>query len=297
MLRENLNDLVAFMIVAREGSFTKAASQLRVSQSALSHAMRGLEERLGIRLLARSTRSVSPTEAGEALLKTLAPRLEEIESALFSLGDLQGKPTGTVRINCSKHAVTHVIWPRLAPFLKDYPDIQVEISADNSFADIVAERFDIGVRLGETVPKDMIAVPLTESLRLAAVATPDYFIKRGTPVHPQELGKHNCINMRLPTYGGFYAWEFAKDGHELAVRVSGQLTFNDSRHSLDAALDGYGICYIPEDLVAEHLQTNRLQRVLEDWSPRFDGYCLYYPNRRNHPTAFSLVLEALRYQK
>lgn len=296
MLRENLNDLVAFMIVAREGSFTKAASQLRVSQSALSHAIRGLEERLGIRLLARSTRSVSPSEAGEALLKTLAPRLEEIESALVSLGDLQGKPTGTVRINCSKHAVTHV-WSKLTPFLKDYPDIQVEISADNSFADIVAERFDFGVRLGETVPKDMIAIPLTASMRLAAVATPAYFDQYGVPNHPQQLETHNCINVRLPTYGGFYAWEFAKNGQELAVRVSGQLAFNDSQHILAAVLDGYGICYVPEDMVSEHIQTWRLQRVLEDWTPTFDGYYLYYPNRRNHSTAFSLVLEALRYKK
>ncbi|WP_417763979.1 LysR family transcriptional regulator [Shewanella sp.] len=296
MLRENLNDLVAFMVVAREGSFTKAASQLGVSQSALSHALRGLEERLEIRLLARSTRSVSPTEAGEKLLATLAPRFEEIEAALTSLGDLRGNPMGTVRISCSKHSVTYLIWPKISKILHQYPDLQIEISADNRFTDIVADRFDIGVRLGESLPKDMIGVTISPPMRLAAVASPEYFAKYGKPTEPQELKQHNCINMRLPTYGGFYAWEFEKEGQEQVVRTSGQLAFNDSVHILQAAIEGFGLCYIPEDMAADALANGQLERVLEDWSPAFEGYSLYYPNRRNHSTAFSIVVEALRYR-
>ena len=296
MLRENLNDLVAFMVVAREGSFTKAASQLGVSQSALSHALRSLEERLGIRLLARSTRSVSPTEAGEKLLTTLAPRFEEIEGALTSLGDWRGNPTGTVRISCSKHSATYLIWPKIRTILHKYPDLHVEISADNRLTDIVADRFDIGVRLGESLPKDMIGVPLSPSLRMAVVASPEYFAKYGKPTAPQQLGEHNCINMRLPTYGGFYAWEFAKNGVEQVVRTSGQLAFNDSMHIVQAAIEGFGLCYVPEDMVNDALDSGALERVLTDWSPTFEGYSLYYPNRRNHSTAFSIVIEALRYR-
>ncbi|ROQ24146.1 LysR family transcriptional regulator [Gallaecimonas pentaromativorans] len=294
MLRENLNDLVAFVTVAREGSFTKAAAQMGVSTSALSHAMRGLEERLGLRLLARSTRSVSPTEAGEKLLLTVAPRLEEIEEQLSAIGDLRGKPTGTIRINASRHAVSQFLWPRLKPLLQNYPEIHIEISAENRFTDIVAERFDMGVRLTESLPKDMIAVPLSGPLRMVAVASPAYLAEHPAPTHPSDLARHNCINIRLPTYGGFYAWEFGKGDEEMAVRVSGQLAFNDSQHALQACLDGYGIAFTSLDMVTPYLERGELVQILDDWCPPFDGYSLYYPNRRQHSTAFSLVLDALR---
>lgn len=294
MLRDNLNDLVAFVTVAREGSFTRAAAKLGVSPSALSHAMRGLEQRLGLRLLARSTRSVSPTEAGEALLLSVAPRLEEIEAQLSALGDLRGKPAGTIRINASRHAVAHCLWPKLKAFLKDYPDIHIEISADNRFTDIVAERFDMGVRLSESLPKDMIAVPICGPMRMVAVASPSYFEGYKQPQHPNDLSQQQCINLRLPTYGGFYAWEFEKDGQALSVRVQGQLAFNDSQHCLQACLDGFGVAFLPSDMVNSYLAAGQLLQVLTDWCPEFPGYSVYYPNRRQHSSAFSLVINALK---
>lgn len=294
MPRENLNDLFAFITVAREGSFTKAASQLGVSTSALSHAMRGLEERLNLRLLARSTRSVAPTEAGEKLLLSIGPCLEEIESQLAALRELRDKPSGTIRINAPRHAIALILWPKLSPFLGQYPDIQVEIGADNHFTDIISERFDIGVRLEESLPKDMIAIPISGPMRMTAVASPQYLANHPAPQHPHDLATHNCINLRLPTYGGFYVWEFEKDGQKVLMRVTGQLAFNDSIYSLKAAVDHYGIAYIPDDLARPEIESGKLQQVLASWCPEFPGYSLYYPNRRQHSSAFSLVVDALR---
>ena len=295
MARENYNDLQAFVTVAREGSFTRAAAQLGVSQSALSHTIRGLEARLGIRLLTRTTRSVAPTEAGERLLDTVAPRFEEIEAELAALSELRDKPAGKIRISAAEHAASSVLWPKLAAFLPDYPDIQVEIAINYGLIDIVAERFDAGVRLGDQVAKDMIAVRIAPDLKMAVVAAPAYFARRPPPTTPQDLAAHDCINLRLPTYGGLYAWEFAKDGHQVNVRVEGQLVLNSSAPILRAALAGFGLAYIPEDMAAEHLAAGRLQRVLEEWCPAFPGYHLYYPSRRQSAPAFALLVQALRY--
>ncbi|BEO14356.1 LysR family transcriptional regulator [Serratia sp. SRS-8-S-2018] len=294
MLKENVNDLIAFLMVARERSFTKAAAQLGVSQSALSHAIRGLEERLALRLLTRTTRSVAPTEAGERLLNSIGPRFAEIENALNALGEMRDRPAGNIRITAGEHAVDAVLWPVLRTFLIDYPDINVEITVDNSLADIVAGRFDAGIRLGEQVAKDMIAVRIGPDMRMVAVASPAYFARHGLPATPQALQNHRCINMRLPTLGGLYAWEFARDGREIKVRVEGQLTFNSLRQRIDAAQLGLGIAFVPEDSVAEPLADGRLQMTLDDWCPPFPGYYLYYPSRRQHTTAFALLIEALR---
>ncbi len=253
MLKENFNDLIAFLMVARERSFTKAAAQLGVSQSALSHAIRGLEERLALRLLTRTTRSVAPTEAGERLLNSIGPRLAEIESELNALGEMRDRPAGNIRITAGEHAVDAVLWPVLRTFLVDYPDINVEITVDNSLTDIVAGRFDAGIRLGEQVAKDMVAVRIGPAMRMVPVASPDYFARYGLPATPQALQNHRCINMRLPTLGGLYAWEFARDGREIKVRVEGQLTFNSLRQRIDAAQLGLGIAFVPEDTVAEPL--------------------------------------------
>lgn len=291
---KNVTDLMAFLAVARERSFTKAAAKLGLSQSALSHTVRGLEERLGIRLLMRSTRSVAPTEAGERLLNTIAPRFEEIESELAALSELREKPAGTLRITASQYAADTVLWPKLAPLLRDYPDIRVEIDSDNRLKDIVAERFDAGVRLGDQVAKDMIAVRISPELKMAVVGTPGYLANHPAPEHPQDLSAHPCINLRLNTQGGLYPWEFAKAGQEINVRVHGQLVFNNSAAILQAALDGYGFAYLPDDMVAPHCMAGRLIRVLEDWTPAFDGFFLYYPSRRQASPAFSLLLEALR---
>lgn len=291
MLKENVNDLIAFLMVARERSFTKAAAQLGVSQSALSHAIRGLEERLALRLLTRTTRSVAPTEAGERLLNSIGPRFAEIENAL---GEMRDRPAGNIRITAGEHAVDAVLWPVLRTFLIDYPDINVEITVDNSLADIVAGRFDAGIRLGEQVAKDMIAVRIGPDMRMVAVASPAYFARHGLPATPQALQNHRCINMRLPTLGGLYAWEFARDGREIKVRVEGQLTFNSLRQRIDAAQLGLGIAFVPEDSVAEPLANGRLQMALDDWCPPFSGYYLYYPSRKQHTTAFALLIEALR---
>ena len=296
MRREDLVDLAAFAAVAEERSFTRAAAKLGTSQSALSHTIRRLEGRLGVRLLTRSTRSVAPTEAGERLLRTLGPALDEIDAGLAQLGALREKPAGTIRISASVHAARSILWPKLSALLPDYTDIHVEISVDAGFVDIVAERFDAGVRLGEQVAKDMIAVRIGPELRMAAVAAPAYFARRAPPRTPQDLAGHDCINLRLRTLGGLYAWEFEKGGRELRVRVEGQLVFNDVDLILAAALDGFGIAYLPDDHVAEAVAEGRLVRVLEDWCPPFPGFHLYYPSRRQQSPAFALMVEALRWR-
>lgn len=296
MPRESLNDLTAFLAVARERSFTRAAARLGVSQSALSHTIRGLEERLGVRLLARTTRKVTPTAAGERLLQRLGPALDEIESELAALSELRDKPAGTIRITAIDHAAKAVLLPALARLLPDYPDVEVEIVVDYGLTDIVAERFDAGVRAGEQVAKDMIAVRIGPDQRMAAVARPDYLARRGRPKTPHDLAAHACINMRLPTRGGLYAWEFEKDGRELNVRVEGSLVVNTAPLALEAAILGLGVAYVLEDEAAAHLAAGRLERVLGDWSPPFSGYHLYYPSRRQVSPAFALVVDALRYR-
>jgi len=297
MPRENLNDLLAFLAVARERSFTKAAAQLGVSQSALSHTMRALEERLGLRLLTRTTRSVSPTEAGERLINTIGPRFEEIDTELAALSAFRDKPAGTLRITAGEHSAETVLWPALARLLPDYPDIRAEIIIDYGLTDIVAERYDAGVRLGEQVAKDMIAVRIGPDMRMAVVGAPAYFARRKRPRTPQDLTDHSCINLRLPTYGGIYAWEFEKDGRELKVRVEGQLVFNNIGLRMNAVMAGLGLAYLPEDQVRAHMADGRLVRVLADWCPPFPGYHLYYPSRRQSSPAFTVLVEALRYRE
>ncbi|GLQ78005.1 LysR family transcriptional regulator [Mesorhizobium huakuii] len=296
MPRDNLNELTAFLAVAREKSFTRAAAQLGVSQSALSHTVRALEERLGVRLLTRTTRSVAPTEAGERLVRSVGPRLDEIEAELAALSALREKPAGTIRITAGEHAAEAVLWPAIARLLPDYPDIRVEIIVDYGLTDIVAERYDAGVRLGEQVAHDMIAVRIGPDMRMAVVGSPAYFARQPKPRTPQDLTNHNCINLRLPTYGGLYAWEFEKAGRELKVRVEGQLIFNTAGLRMNAVLDGLGLAYLPEDQLRAHLADGRLVRVLADWCPPFPGYHLYYPSRRQATPAFSLLVDALRYR-
>lgn len=296
MLRENVNDLVAFLEVAREGSFTKAAARLGVSQSALSHAMRALETRLGMRLLARTTRSVSLTEAGERLLRTVAPAFEDIDAELLALTELRDKPAGSFRITAGQHAVDTILWPVLERLLPDYPDIKVELSIDAALTDIVSERFDAGVRLGESLEKDMIAVRISPDMRMVLLAAPAYLDKHPRPRAPRDVTAHNCINLRLPTYGGLYAWEFEKDGQELRVRVAGQLTFNTPSNVLKAAAAGMGLAFMLEDAARDYIADGRLVRLLEDWCPPFPGYHLYYPSRRQPSPAFALLVEALRYR-
>ena len=296
MPRQNINDLVAFLAVARERSFTRAAAKLGVSQSALSHTIRGLEERLGLRLLTRTTRSVAPTSAGERLVRTVGPRVQEIDAELAALSELREKPAGTVRITAGEHAADAILWPALARLLPDYPDINVEVIVDYGLTDIVAERYDAGVRLGEQVAKDMIAVRIGPDFRFAVVGAPSYFADRPRPKSPQDLTAHNCINLRLPTYGGLYAWEFEKRGREVKVRVEGQLVFNNIALRLNAVMAGLGLAYLPEDQVQTQLADGRLIRVLDDWCPRFSGYHLYYPSRRQPTPAFALLVDALRYR-
>ena len=296
MRGKNFNDLLAFLAVANERSFTKAAAKLGLSQSALSHAIRDLEERLGVRLLTRTTRSVAPTEAGERLLHTLGPRFAEIDAELAALSELRDKPAGTIRITATGYAVDTLLWPRLVKFLRRYPDIKVEISVNSGLTDIVAQRFDAGVRSGEQVAKDMIAMRVGPDMRMAVVGAPSYFRKRPEPKKPQDLIGHSCINLRLPTQGGLYAWEFEKGARELKVRVEGQLVFNGTSQMLNAALAGFGLGYVPEDLAQPHLARGRLKRVLEDWCPPFSGYHLYYPSRRQPTPAFALLVDALRYR-
>jgi len=296
MARENLNDIIAFLAVANERSFTRAAAKLGVSQSALSHTIRGLEERLGLRLLTRTTRSVAPTESGERLIRTVGPRLEEIDAELTALSELREKPAGSIRITTGEHAADAIIWPALAKLLPRYPEIKVELTVDYGLTDIVAERYDAGVRLGEQVAKDMIAVRIGPDFRMAVVGAPSYFERRSRPHKPQDLTALDCINIRLPTYGGIYAWEFEKRGRMLKVRVEGQLVFNNMALRLNAVLAGLGLAYLPEDQVQTHLADGRLIRVLADWCPPFSGYHLYYPSRRQPAPAFALLVEALRYR-
>lgn len=296
MPRANVNDLLAFLAVAKERSFTRASAQLGVSPSALSHTVRALESRLGLRLLTRTTRSVAPTEAGERLLRSVGPRFEEIDAELAALSELREKPAGTIRITAGEHAVEAILWPVLARLLPDYPDIKAEIAVDNGLTDIVIGRYDAGVRLGEQVAKDMVAVRIGPDMRMAVVGAPAYFARKPRPRTPQDLTAHACINLRLPTSGGLYAWEFEKEGRELKARVEGQLAFNSSALSLKAAMAGFGLACLPEDRVQAHLAEGRLIRVLADWCPPFAGYHLYYPSRRQPTPAFALVVEALRYR-
>src|SRR5437667_7454128 len=296
MSRQNVNDLLVFLAVARERSFTQAAAKLGVSQSALSHTIRALEERLGLRLLTRTTRSVAPTEVGERLLHTIGPRFEEIEAELTAVSELREKPAGTIRITATEYAADAILLPKLAKLLPLYPDIKVEIVVDYGLSNIVAEGYDAGVRSGEQVAKDMIAVRIGPDLRMAVVGAPSYFRKRSEPKRPQDLVGHNCINLRLPSHGGVYAWEFEKAGRELRVRVEGQLIFNGTAQMLNAALTGFGLAYVPEDLAQPHLAKDLLKRVLEDWCPTYSGYHLYYPSRRQPSAAFALLVDALRYR-
>lgn len=295
-MRENINDLLAFIAVAREQSFTRAAARMGTSQSALSRTIRNLEERLGIRLLTRTTRSVSPTEAGERLLQKVAPHFDEIEVELEALGELRDKPAGLVRINCSEYAAEAVVWPKLAKVLPDYPDIKLEIFIGHSFTDIAAERFDAGVRLGESLEKDMIAVRIAPDARLIAVASPVYFQDRDLPETPADLTAHQCINLRLATRGDLYAWEFEKDSKPLRVKVDGQVVFNTINPMIDAVLQGFGIALVPEAAVLQHLRSGSLVQVLDDWCQSFPGFHLYYPSRRQQSPAFEIVVNALRHR-
>ncbi|MGX1323794.1 DNA-binding transcriptional LysR family regulator [Bradyrhizobium sp. USDA 377] len=297
MARTNVNDLLAFLAVARERSFTRAAAQLGLSQSALSHTVRGLEERLGLRLLTRTTRSVAPTEAGERLLRNIGPHFAEIDAELSALTALRETPAGTVRITTGEHAAQTILWPALAKLLPRYPDIKVELVVDYGLTDIVAERYDAGVRLGEQVAKDMIAVRIGPEMRMAVVGSPAYFAAHSKPKRPQDLTEHNCINLRLPTYGGIYAWEFEKRGRAMKVRVDGQLVFNTGLLRMNAVLAGLGLAYVPEDIVKREIADGRLIRVLADWCAPFAGYHLYYPSRRQPTPAFAVLVEALRYRK
>ena len=297
MRRGNLDDLSVFLVVAREGSFTKAAAKLGVSQSALSYTIKELEARLKLRLLTSTTRSVSPTAAGERLLRNVSPRIEEIEGELAALSDLREKPSGTIRITATEYATDAVLLPKLAKLLREYPDIKIEIVSDYGLADIVAQRFDAGVRDGEQVAKDMIAVRIGPDARMAVVGASSYLRNRSEPKKPQDLVEHNCINLRLPTHGGLYAWEFEKGSRELKVRVEGQLLFSTTTQMLHAALAGLGLAYLPEGLVQQHINKGRLKRVLEDWCPPYPGYHLYYPSRRQPSAAFALLVEALRHRR
>jgi DNA-binding transcriptional LysR family regulator len=296
MAGSELNDISAFLAVAREQSFTKAAAQLGISQSALSQTVRGLEARLGLRLLTRTTRSVAPTEAGTRLLLTIGPRLQEIEEELKALGELRDKPSGTIRISATENAALSVLMPALERILPEYPDIKIEIVVDYGLTDIVAEQFDAGVRPGETLAKGMIAVPIGPAMRMAVVGAPAYFKAREQPRKPQDLTAHNCINLRLPTHGGLYVWEFEKGKQEVRVRVEGQLTFNSATLMLDASLKGLGLLYLPEQQLSSFIQEGRLLRVLDDWCEPFSGYHLYYPSRRQPTPAFALLVDALRYR-
>lgn len=296
MLIDNLNDLQAFIVVAKERSFTRAAARLRVSQSALSHTIRALEERLGLRLLTRTTRSVSPTEAGERLMASVAPLFEELCESLTALSELRDKPAGTFRISATEYASNTILLPKLARFLPEYPNIKVQIVVDYGLVDIVAQRYDAGVRTGDQVNKDMIAVRISPDVRMAVVGSPAYFADHPLPQKPQDLTSHNCINLSLPTYGGMYAWELIQGKREFNVRVQGQLALSQTNQILEAALLGLGLGFIPEDITLPYVEQGRLQSVLAQWCPTFPGYHLYYPNRRQSSQAFGLLVEALRYK-
>jgi DNA-binding transcriptional LysR family regulator len=296
MARENINDILVFLAVARERSFTRAAAKLGMTQSALSHIIRGLEERLGVRLLTRTTRSVSPTDAGERLLQNVGPRLEEIEAEIAAVIDLGDKPAGTIRITATDHVVDSVLWPRIAPLLPQYPDLHVEISADYRLVDIAAERYDIGVRYGDQVEKDMVAVRLTPDVPMRIVGAPAYFAHRPIPASIPELLKHDCINLRLASKGGLYAWELRHEGRDIEVQVRGRLVFSGIYQIFNAALSGCGLGFVPADLAEAHVRAGRLTSVMEDWCPSFPGLHAYYPSRRQNSRALALVIEALRYK-
>ena len=296
MSRIDLNDLNAFLAIAREKSFTRAAAQLGVSQSALSQTMRGLEESLGVRLLARTTRSVAATEAGERLMRAIGPHLESVADALAAVSRLRETPAGAVRVTATEHAANSLLYPAIARLARDYPDITIELCVDNAFVDIVAARFDAGVRIGEQVEKDMIAVRIGPDMRMAIVGAPSYFERFPPPLTPRDLTGHRCVAIRLPTFGGLLPWEFEKDGRAVNVQVEGQLIFNTMAMGLRATLDGLGLGYCQADLAAPYVADGRLVSVLEDWCPSFSGYHLYYPSRRQHSAAFAVVVEALRYR-
>lgn len=296
MRKPDFNDLVWFQAVAESRSFTKAAARIGVAQSTLSHTIKQLESRMGVPLLTRNTRNVALTAAGDRLLKTITPRLADIEDEIADLMQQREKPSGMIKLTLSDHALDSVVWPKLKPMLAAYPDISVEFSLDSSFRNIVEEGFDAGVRLGESIEKDMIAVRIGPDWRLIAVGSPAYFADRGMPNHPQDLLRHNCINMRHITAGGLYAWEFEKDGQPLRVRVDGQLTFNNSYAMIDPAVAGLGIAYVPEDIVAAQLKEGKLVRILDEWSPYFEGYFLYYPSRRQNRPVFRILADALRHR-
>ena len=296
MPRDEFSEMRAFLEVARERSFTRAAARLGVTRSALSHTIRALEERLGIRLLSRTTRDVAPTAAGERLVEGIEPHFESIAAEVSAIRALRDKPSGSIRIVCPDDAIDMVFRPRLQAFLRDYPDINVELIVDNGFTNIVERQFDAGVRLGEAIARDMVAVRIGADVRYAVVGSPDYFARRSAPTSPQDLTDHNCINLRLPTSGAIYAWEFKKDAREFSVRVDGQLTLNNIVPALDAALDGVGLAYAPKELVRPYLESGRLREVLADWCPTFQGYHLYYPSRRNLSPAFSVFVDAFRYR-
>lgn len=296
MQRGSLDQLVSFVAVARERSFTSAAAKLNVSQSALSHTIREIEERLGVRLLTRTTRSVSPTEAGERLLRNIGPRFDEIEAELAAVRELREKPAGTIRITATEFAIDTILLPKLAPLLCEYPDVKVEMIVDYGLTDIVTQQYDAGVRSGEQIAKDMIAVRIGPDMRMAVVGAPAYFKAHPEPRKPRDLIGHNCINLRLPSHGGVYAWEFEKGSRELRVRVEGQLTFNGTAQLVNGALAGCGLAYVPEGLVETHIARERLRRVLVDWCPPYSGYHLFYPSRRQSSAAFALVVDALRHR-
>lgn len=296
MKRDELGDLMAFLAVCEERSFTRAAARLGTSQSALSHTVRRLEERLDLRLLTRTTRSVSPTVAGEQLAATLGPALADIEDRLAGLTALRERPAGLVRLTSSRHAAREILYPKLSPLMAEYPDVQIEIVVDQKLTDIVEERFDAGVRLGESIEKDMIAIRIGPELRMLTVGSPGYFKAHGRPETPHDLTAHNCINLRMPTLGHLYVWEFEKDGRPLNVRVEGQFTSSDAGMIIDACLDGHGLCCLPDYHLRDLIDAGRLEAVLEDWSPSFPGYHLYYPSRRQSSPVFALVLEALRWR-
>jgi DNA-binding transcriptional LysR family regulator len=297
MSRDSIGDLLSFLAVARERSFTRAAAQLGVSQSSLSHTIRALETRLGVRLLTRTTRSVSPTEAGERLMQTVVPRMLEIEAEMAAVSELGAKPAGTIRITAIDYAIDSVLSPRLAPLLSDYPDVKVEFSADYRMVDIVAERYDIGVRWGDQVAKDMIAVPLAPDMQQTIVGTPAYFHAHGVPGMPRDLLQHNCITLRLASSGGLYAWELKNSGREMQVRVDGQATYNGAYQILNAALAGFGLAFLPEDLTRPHIEAGRLQSVMADWCPVFPGLHAYYPSRRQSSRTLGLVIDAIRWRR
>ncbi|MGJ4946237.1 LysR family transcriptional regulator [Bradyrhizobium sp. HKCCYLS1011] len=296
MSNPDFNDLLWFLAVAKERSFTKAAARLGIAQSTLSHTIKRLEDQMGIQLLMRTTRSVGLTEAGERLRQSLAPRITEIEADIADLMAFRDKPSGRIRLTLSDHALRSVVWPKLRRVLENYPDIKLELNLDSGFRNIVEEGFDAGVRLGESVEKDMIAVRIGPDWRLVAVASPRYFAAHGVPDHPHDLVRHNCIGRRQERSGGLYAWEFGKGGQELRVKVDGQLTLNNSYEMIDAALDGYGIAYLPENIVQQHIASGQLILTLDEWSPTFDGYYIYYPSRRQNSPAFRIIVDALRHK-